>query len=116
VSVRAVLEPVDRALSRGTSTPLFLDPVSLPDSHTLKGPIILFQEVPRAVMAVLYQSQTLPINPPGVEPVLTVPQFWEVMILKCRKPELFVKAMSASEVLEDTEQFIKRTVTFKEVY
>lgn len=67
-------------------------------------------------MVVLYQSQTLPINPSGAEPVLTVPQFWEVMILKCRKPQLFIEAMSASEVLEETEQFIKRTVTFKEVY
>lgn len=67
-------------------------------------------------MVVLCQSQTLPINPSGAEPVLTVSQFWEVMILKCRKPELFVTAMSASEVLEETENLIKRTVTFKEVY
>ena len=64
----------------------------------------------------LYQSQTLPINPSGTEPVLTTSQFWEVMMLKCRKPELFVAPMSGSEVLEETEHMIKRAVTFKEVY
>lgn len=66
-------------------------------------------------MVVLYQSQTLPVNPPGSEPVLSIPQFWEVMVLKCRKPELFITAVSGSEVLEETAELIKRTVIFKEV-
>ena len=66
-------------------------------------------------MVVLFQSQTCPINPPGAQPVLTIAQFWEVMILKCRQPELFVAPMSGSEVLEETETFIKRVVVFKEV-
>lgn len=65
-------------------------------------------------MVVLYQSQTLPINPQGVEPVLSTSQLWEVLVLKCRKPELFIAAMSGSRVLEETETFIKRTVIFKE--
>lgn len=66
-------------------------------------------------MVVLFQSQTCPINPPGAQPVLTTAQFWEVMILKCRQPELFVAPMSSSEVLEETETYIKRVVVFKEV-
>ena len=66
-------------------------------------------------MVVLYQSQTCPINPPGAQPVLSLSQFWEVMILKCRQPELFVAPMSGSEVLEETDMFIKRLVVFKEV-
>lgn len=35
-------------------------------------------------------------------------------MLKCRKPELFVTPMSTSSVLEETETFLKRSVTFKE--
>lgn len=66
-------------------------------------------------MVVLYQSQTLPINPSGAQPELNTTQFWEVMLLKCRKPQLFVGAMSDSEILEETETVIKRNVTFKEV-
>lgn len=65
-------------------------------------------------MVILYQSQTLPINPPGVSPSLSLAEVWEVMMLKCRKPELFVTPMSTSSVLEETETFLKRSVTFKE--
>ncbi|MCJ1273522.1 hypothetical protein MMC21_001315 [Puttea exsequens] len=65
-------------------------------------------------MVILYQSQTLPINPPNVSPVLTLAEIWEVMIVKCRKPELFVAPINGSEVLEETDTFMKRSVTFKE--
>ncbi|KAF6217767.1 hypothetical protein HO133_006594 [Letharia lupina] len=65
-------------------------------------------------MVVLYQSQTYPINPPNASPVLTLAEFWEVMQVKCRKPELFVAPISACEVLEETDKFMKRTVTFRE--
>ncbi|KAL6718148.1 hypothetical protein ACLMJK_004235 [Lecanora helva] len=65
-------------------------------------------------MVVLYQSQTLPINPSGSTPTLTLPQIWEVMQLKCRKPELFVEPMSSSEVLMETPSYMKRIVVFKE--
>jgi len=65
-------------------------------------------------MVVLYQSQTLPINPSGSSPALSLAEVWEVMMLKCRKPELFVAPMSDSSVLEETETFMKRSVTFKE--
>ena len=65
-------------------------------------------------MVVLYQSQTLPINPPNASPVLTLAQVWEVMQIKARKPQLFVAAISACEVLEETESFLKRAATFAE--
>jgi len=65
-------------------------------------------------MVVLYQSQTLPINPSGTTPTLTLAEVWEVMHLKCRKPELFVAPMSSSEVFEETPTFMKRSVVFKE--
>ena len=66
-------------------------------------------------MVDLHQSQTYPINPRGAEPALTLSQFWEIMIIKCRHPELFVDPISSSEVLEETDTFIKRVVMFKEV-
>ncbi|CAD6571160.1 MAG: hypothetical protein ASARMPREDX12_006485 [Alectoria sarmentosa] len=65
-------------------------------------------------MVVLYQSQTYPINPPNASPVLTLSEVWEVMQVKCRKPQIFVAPMSACEVLEETDSFMKRSVTFKE--
>ena len=65
-------------------------------------------------MVILYQSQTCSINPPNASPLLTIDEVWEVMMLKCRKPELFVAPMSGSKVLEENPTFIKRSVTFKE--
>lgn len=65
-------------------------------------------------MVILYQSQTCPINPPSASPILNIDEFWEVMMLKCRKPELFVEPMSGSKVLEENSTFMKRSVTFKE--
>ena len=65
-------------------------------------------------MVILYQSQTCPINPPDASPILTVEEVWEVMMLKCRKPELFVAPMSGSKVLEENPTSMKRSVTFKE--
>ena len=65
-------------------------------------------------MVILYQSQTCPINPPDASPILTIDEVWEVMMLKCRKPELFVAPMSGSKVLEESSTFMKRSVTFKE--
>lgn len=66
-------------------------------------------------MVVLCQSQTFPINPPGAEPVLSVEQFWDVLEIKCRQPELFVKPIASSSVLEETQTTIKREAVFREV-
>lgn len=65
-------------------------------------------------MVILYQSQTLPINSPSASPTLSIDEMWEVMLLKCRKPELFVAPMSGSAVIEETPTFMKRSVTLKE--
>ena len=65
-------------------------------------------------MVILYESQTYPVNPPDANPMLTHAELWEVTRIKCRKPELFVTSMSAYEVLEETDGFMKRAVTFKE--
>ncbi|CAF9927327.1 MAG: hypothetical protein HETSPECPRED_006557 [Heterodermia speciosa] len=64
-------------------------------------------------MVLLIQSQTLPFNPPGAEPVLNLSQIWEALLLKCRKPEDFLAPISGSEVLEETDTLIRRSVTFK---
>lgn len=65
-------------------------------------------------MVVLYQSQTHPVNPSNASPTLTRTELWQVMQLKCRKPQLFVAPMTACDVLEETDTFMKRAVTFKE--
>ena len=65
-------------------------------------------------MVVLYQSQTYPVNPTDASPTLTHAELWEVMQIKCRKAELFVASIAACDVLEETDSFMKRTVTFKE--
>ncbi|KAL2057454.1 hypothetical protein ABVK25_002507 [Lepraria finkii] len=65
-------------------------------------------------MVILYQSQTLAINSPSASPTLSIDEMWEVMLLKCRKPELFVAPMSGSAIIEETPTFMKRSVTLKE--
>lgn len=66
-------------------------------------------------MVVLYQSQTFPINPAGAEPLLSIEQFWEVLLIKAQQPELFVKPIESAKILEETETTIKREVSFREV-
>ncbi|KAI9880250.1 MAG: hypothetical protein M1830_004595 [Pleopsidium flavum] len=66
-------------------------------------------------MFIVYASSTQPINPsPKAQRVLTVPEIWKGLLLKCRKPQLFVTEMSDCEVLEENEKGLKRVVTFKE--
>lgn len=65
-------------------------------------------------MVVLSQSQTYPINPPGVEPVLNVEQVWKVLTFKSRNPELFLKPVSSSKILEENESNLTRELYFEE--
>jgi hypothetical protein len=65
-------------------------------------------------MVTLTQSQTIPINPPSSTPTLSLAEFWEVMHLKCRKPELFVAPIASSTVLEETPTFMKRRIVLKD--
>ena len=66
-------------------------------------------------MVLLYQSQTCPINPPGAEPVLSLEQVWDVLVIKCRDPEVFIPQIASSTILEKTETTIKREVVFSKV-
>lgn len=66
-------------------------------------------------MAVLYLSQTCPVNPPDATPVLSVAELWQALRLKCRQPELFLTVVSDSRVVEETPTSIKREMTLKEV-
>ena len=54
---------------------------------------------------------TLPINPPASSPVLTIPQIWAGLIIKCREPQQFVAAMSDCRVTSETETQIMRIIT-----
>jgi hypothetical protein len=65
-------------------------------------------------MVLIVLSQTFPINPPGVEPVLSVEQVWEVLSIKSRTPELFIQAMASTTVLEEHETSLVREVVFRE--
>lgn len=65
-------------------------------------------------MPTLTQSQTIPINPSSSTPQLTLSEIWEVLLLKCRKPQLFVAAFSSCTVLDETPTSMKRRAVFKE--
>lgn len=65
-------------------------------------------------MVLIIQSQTFPINPPGVEPVLSVEQVWEVLKIKCRSPQLFIPALASCTVLEENETGLSREIVFRE--
>lgn len=72
-------------------------------------------EAKSAAMVLILKSQTFPINPPGVEPVLSIEQVWEVLQIKCRTPEKFIPAMASTTVLEENEKGLSREVIFRDV-
>ncbi|KAK4940073.1 hypothetical protein LTR66_014951, partial [Elasticomyces elasticus] len=57
-------------------------------------------------------AYTAAINPPGVTPVLTVPQLWVGLQRKVRDAPAFVSAILACEVLEDKDGEVLREVQF----
>lgn len=65
-------------------------------------------------MVLIVLSQTFPINPPGVEPVLSIEQVWEVLNIKSHTPELFIQAMASSTVFEESKTSLVREVVFRE--
>lgn len=65
-------------------------------------------------MVVLIQSQTVPINPPGVQPVLTVAQFWNVLKTKSRKPQLFIKQIASATILKESDFGLTREASLKD--
>jgi len=64
-------------------------------------------------MTIIYAAGTLPINPEGASPVLTLDQVWAGLDLKVRKPELFLPVIDTCKVLEDDGESVLREVQFK---
>ncbi|KAE9369058.1 DUF1857-domain-containing protein [Stipitochalara longipes BDJ] len=65
-------------------------------------------------MAIIYSAATVPVNPPGASPVLTLKQLWAGLELKARKPQLFLAVIETCEVLEDDGTTVLREVKFKD--
>lgn len=57
-------------------------------------------------------SHTIPINPDGVEPKLTREQVWRGLEMKAENALPFVNGMTQCDLIERTENTIKREVTF----
>ncbi|GAA5954686.1 hypothetical protein JCM3765_003857 [Sporobolomyces pararoseus] len=54
---------------------------------------------------------TRPVNPPGVEPVLSEEQVWKGLEKKAREPSLFVQAITSAEVIKDEGNKVTRLVS-----
>jgi hypothetical protein len=52
-------------------------------------------------MTIIFAAFTLPVNPPGVIPTLTLEHVWAALELKCRQPQLFLAVIKTCHVLED---------------
>jgi len=64
-------------------------------------------------MPTIHAAATLPINPCGTSPVLTVEQVWEGLVEKSRKPQDgFVSVIKTCEVIEEKGEHMVRMVTF----
>ncbi|KAJ7603566.1 DUF1857-domain-containing protein [Roridomyces roridus] len=55
---------------------------------------------------------TRPVNPPGVEPVITEEQLWKALEIKARKPSAFVPIITSCKVTVDNGNKLVREVTF----
>ncbi len=64
-------------------------------------------------MPTIRLAHTIPVNPPGVTPVLTEAQLFKGFQRKIRRPMDFVPAIAKCEVLTDENGVVKRHVTFK---
>ncbi|KAJ7041579.1 DUF1857-domain-containing protein [Mycena alexandri] len=53
-----------------------------------------------------------PVNPPGVEPVITEEQLWKGLEFKARNPSAFVPIISSCKVTVDDGKKVVREVTF----
>ncbi|TKA56015.1 hypothetical protein B0A53_01718 [Rhodotorula sp. CCFEE 5036] len=59
-------------------------------------------------------ASTRLINPPGVEPILTVEQVWKGLQRKAREPQRFVPAISECRIDDDQGNQMTRIVRFGE--
>ncbi len=64
-------------------------------------------------MVTFHITYTAPVNPPGVEPVLTQAQLFAGFQRKVRKPWEFVPTISGAEILSDEGNVVKRLVALK---
>ncbi|KAJ7152604.1 DUF1857-domain-containing protein [Mycena crocata] len=55
---------------------------------------------------------TRPVNPAGVEPVITEEQLWKALEYKARNPSAFVPMISSCKVTVDDGKKLVREVTF----
>ncbi|KAG0647425.1 hypothetical protein D0Z07_7024 [Hyphodiscus hymeniophilus] len=65
-------------------------------------------------MTILYAAATVPINLPGVTPVLKLDQVWAALELKRKQPQLFLAVIDTCEVLSDDGETVVREVKFKD--
>ncbi|KAJ6571602.1 hypothetical protein B0H19DRAFT_1255561 [Mycena capillaripes] len=56
-------------------------------------------------------AATRPVNPPGVEPVITEEQLWKGLEYKARNPVRFVPMMSASKTISEEGNKLVREMT-----
>ncbi|CAK7243480.1 MAG: hypothetical protein STHCBS139747_005005 [Sporothrix thermara] len=64
-------------------------------------------------MTTIRLAHTVPVNPPGATPVLTEAQVFAGFQRKIRRPQDFVPAIAACNVLSDADGVVTREVTFK---
>lgn len=64
-------------------------------------------------MAILYYAATAPINPAGVEPVLTPAQVWEGLRRKVRHADQFVPPITSCIVDKEEDNVVHRRVIFE---
>jgi len=58
-------------------------------------------------------AATRPVNPPGIEPKITIEQLWAGIVKKARDPKDFVPNVISSSIIEDSGDKIVREVVFR---
>src|SRR5204863_7328797 len=69
-----------------------------------------------STMVNIYVAYTEPINPAGVSPTLTIPLVWAGLRRKVVLAQDFIKPIINTEVLEESDTYIKRRVYFDTSY
>ncbi|KAJ7274879.1 DUF1857-domain-containing protein [Mycena rebaudengoi] len=58
-------------------------------------------------------AATRPVNPPGIEPIITEEQLWKGLEFKARNPQAFVPMITSCVVTSDSGKNLVREVKFK---
>ncbi|KAJ7051401.1 DUF1857-domain-containing protein [Mycena amicta] len=59
-------------------------------------------------------AATRPVNPPGIEPVITEEQLWKALEYKARNPQAFVPMIISCKVTVDDGKKLVREVVFED--